>query len=135
MKKIKLPLLYTASFLCSILPVLVYFLINFDTYVKTTPERFKLLFGAVLVIAILVVKSVGALKIKSGIVFFGITFILAYLLESIVTDILIFSFLALVGEILSVVVRVFIKREKDKIATQKGEELIERALNKSSGRV
>ncbi|MBQ8545634.1 MAG: hypothetical protein IJ437_01705 [Clostridia bacterium] len=135
MKKIKLPLLYMASFLCSILPVLVYFLVNFDTYVNTTPERFKLLFGAVLVAGILIVKAVGALKIKSGIVFFGVAFILAYLLESVVNDILIFSFLALVGEILSVIVRIFIKREKEKIATQKGEELIERALNKSSGRV
>lgn len=135
MKRLKLPLLYIVSFLCSILPVLVYFLVNFDVYVRTTPEKFKLLFGGALVVGILITKAVGALKIKSGIVFFGVAFILAYLLESVISDILIFSFLALVGEILSVIVRIFIKREKEKTATQRGEELIERAINKSNGRV
>ncbi len=135
MRKIKLPILYTLSFLASTLPVLIYFIVNYDSYVKTTPEKVKLLFGGILAVGILILKTIGFLKIKSGVVVFGIIFVFAYLLESIINDLLIFSFLALSGEILSLVIKIFILKEREKINMQKGEELVERAISRASGRV
>ncbi|MBE6663834.1 MAG: hypothetical protein E7602_04965 [Ruminococcaceae bacterium] len=135
MKKIKLPFLYCASLCASVLPVLIYFLVNYDKYISTAPQKFKLLFGGLLAVGILIAKTIGAFKINSGIVFFGFAFVFSYLLESIVSDLLVFSFLALVGEILAMIVRAFIKREKAKQTEQRQEEAIERAILKSSGRV
>ena len=135
MRKIKLPILYTLSFLASTLPVLIYFIVNYDKYISSTPEKFKLLFGGLLAVGILIAKTIGALKINSSIVFFGFTFVFSYLLESIVSDLLIFSFLALFGEILATIVRIFIKTEKRKREEKRCEETIEKAILKSSGRV
>ncbi len=135
MKKIKLPLLYTASLCASVLPVLIYFIVNYDRYISTTPQKFKLLFGGLLAVGILITKTIGTLKINSGIVFFGFIFVFSYLLESIVSDLLVFSFLALVGEILAMIVRAFIKREKTKREEERQEKAIEKAIFRSSGRV
>ena len=135
MKKIKLPLLYIGSFFASVLPVLIYFIVNYDRYVSTTPQKFKLLFGGLLAVGILIAKTVGAFKINSGIVFFGFLFVFSYLLESIVLDLIVFSFLALVGEIFALIIRAFIKREKQKDEEKRQEETIEKAILKSSGRV
>lgn len=135
MKKIKLPLLYIGSFFASVLPVLIYFIVNYDRYVSTTPQKFKLLFGGLLAVGILIAKTVGAFKINSGIVFFGFLFVFSYLLESIVLDLIVFSFLALVGEIFALIIRAFIKREKRKDEEKRQEETIEKAILKSNGRV
>lgn len=135
MKKMKIPLLYVLSFLCSIMPVLVYFLINHESYISTTPERVKLLFGGILAVAILITKTIGVLKINSGITLFALIFAFAYLLEGIIDDLLIFSFLALVGEVASFVVKLIIKAQREKDKKQEAEEAIEKVLTKTSGRV
>jgi sporulation protein YabP len=64
LNKIKIPSLYVLSFVLSVLPVAVYLIINHERYVSTTPERVKLLFGGILAIAILVIKTLGFLKVK-----------------------------------------------------------------------
>ena len=122
MKKMKIPLLYVLSFLCSVMPVLIYFVLNHESYISTTPERIKLLFG-------------GIFKINSGIMLFSLVFVFSYLLEGIISDLLIFSFLALVGEVLAFIVRQVIKAEKTKSDEEKTEKMIENAVNKTSGRV
>lgn len=135
MKKMKIPLLYVLSFLCSVMPVLIYFVLNHESYISTTPERIKLLFGGILAIAIVITKMLGVLKINSGIMLFSLVFVFSYLLEGIISDILIFSFLALVGEILAFIVRQIIKAEKTKNDEERTEKMIENAVNKTSGRV
>ena len=135
MKKVKIPLLYALSFICSIGPILTFFLINHKEYISTTPEKIKLLFGGALVVAILIIKSLGFLKIKSSLVFFGGAFLLSYLLESIIHDLLIFSFLALVGEVLAMVVRIFINREKKKRQEERNGQIVKEAIKAVSGRV
>ena len=135
MKRIIIPLLYALSFACSICPVLTFFLINHKDYISTTPEKIKLLFGGALVVAILIIKSLGYLKIKSLLAFFGGAFLLSYLLESIIHDLLIFSFLALVGELLAMVVRIFISREKKKREAQRDTQIVKDAIKEVSGRV
>ena len=86
-------------------------------------------------VAVLVIKSLGYLKIKSTLAFFALAFLLSFLLESIISDLLIFSLLALIGELLALVVRFFIKREKDKSGTQKTAEILKETLFDLSGRV
>ena len=49
MKRMKLPLLYILSVLLSVLPVLIYFIVNHDRYIRSVPEGIKLLFGAIFV--------------------------------------------------------------------------------------
>lgn len=135
MKKMKIPLLYALSFLCSVLPVLIYFLINHESYISTTPEKVKLLFGGVLAVAILITKTIGVLKINSGITLFALVFVFAYLLEGIINDLLIFSFLALVGEVLAFIVRLIIKSQREKDKLEKTEQAIEKVIAKTNGRV
>lgn len=135
MKKMKIPLLYALSFLCSVLPVLIYFLINHESYISTTPEKVKLLFGGVLAVAILITKTIGVLKINSGITLFALVFAFAYLLEGIINDLLIFSFLALVGEVLAFIVRLIIKSQREKDKAEKTEQAIEKVIAKTNGRV
>lgn len=135
LEKVKIPLLYTLSFLCSIFPVIIYFLINKERYVSTTPERVKLLFGGILVVAILIIKTLGHLKIKSALLFFGAVFVLSYLLNSIIMDLMVFSLLAFVGEALSVGVKILIRRQKQKEKEEKAESIIKSAVQSISGRV
>ena len=127
MKRIKLPLLYILSVLLSVLPVLIYFIVNHDRYIRSVPEGIKLLFGAIFVIAILIIKALGFLKIKSSIAFFAGLLILSYLLESIISDIVVFSLLALVG--------IFIRKEREKKSYQKTESAVKSAIESISGRV
>ena len=135
MKKLKLPLLYALSFIASVTPVIIYFLINHERYIATRGESVRLLLGGGILVAVLVIKSLGYLKIKSTLAFFALAFLLSFLLESIISDLLIFSLLALIGELLALVVRFFIKREKDKSGTQKTAEILKETLFDLSGRV
>ena len=135
MKKFKLPILYLMALLSSILPVLIYFIINYDGYVTTKGQGVRLLFGGTLALVILIIKTLGFLKVKSSVMIFLFAFIFAYLFESIISDILIFSFLALVGEIGSFIVRIFINKEKENRAHKKCEDAIEKAILKTNGRV
>lgn len=135
MKKIKLPLLYVLSFACSVAPALIYFAVNHERYIGTKGASVRLAFGGVLLIAVLVIKALGYLKIKSTLIFFSLAFLFSFLLESIISDLLIFSFLALVGELVATAVRFFIKREKDKSGAQRTAEIIKETVFDLSGRV
>ena len=66
---------------------------------------------------------------------FSLTFVFAYLLEGIINDLIIFSFLALVGEILSFIVRQIIKAEKEKNKKEETSQIVEKAVERASGRV
>ena len=64
-------------------------------------------------------KVIGKLKLPSRSAFFAIIFMLSYLLQAILDDLLIFSFLALVGEVLDMAVCIPIKRIKQKAEIDK----------------
>ena len=125
MKRIKLPLLYILSFLLSICPVAVYFIANREIYIQSVAEGVRLSGGIVLLLAIAFLKSVGKLKIPSRSVLFAIVFLLSYLLSSILNDLLVFSFLALIGEILDSICQIFIRRAKE-------ERLLEKTASKTA---
>ena len=137
-QKFKIIGLYVLSFLCSVLPVTIYFAINHAKYISTVPAKIKLGIGAVVLIVIVALKLAGKLKINSRIIVFGIVFALSYLLDSILNDLIIFSGLALLGEALDMIVSIFIKREKRKIAVnetaQANADAMEKVITKVSGR-
>ena len=122
MKRIKIPLLYILSFALSVCPVGIYFLMNMERYVRTAPEGVKLTCGVVLLLSITLLKTMDRLKVPSRTTLFIIVFTLCYLLSSVLNDLIIFSFLALVGEVADSVCQIFIRRakaEKNAVLTAK----------------
>ena len=128
--KFKIVMLHILSFFCSTLPVIIYFAINHHKYLSTVPEKIKLGVGAVALCVIIVLKLVGKLKINSRIIIFGIVFAFSYLLEAILDDLLVFSFLALVGEALDLIIGIFIKKEKRKLELRESAEAHAEAIEK-----
>ena len=91
--------LFICSFICSVAPIVVYFATNSDKYIKTPEDTFKLCLGGLICLGIIMLKVIGKLRLPSSTVAFGFLFLLSYLLKSITDDLLIFSFLALVGDL------------------------------------
>ena len=118
-KRIEIISLYILSFIASICPVLIYFLINFERYTKTVPETIKLCFGGALMLIFVLLKVIGKLKLPSRSALFAIVFLLSYLLQAILDDLLVFSFLALVGEVLDMTISIPIRKIKEKIKVDK----------------
>ena len=113
MKKIKIPLLYLLSLFFSVGPVLIYFFANLDRYVQTAPQGVKVSCGFALLFVIAFLKVIGKLKIPSRIYVFAIVFLLSYLLKDVLKDLIVFSMLALIGELLDSICQIFIKRAKE----------------------
>ena len=61
----------------------------------------------------------GKLRMPSRAVLFGTVMIVCYLMERLLDDLLVFSFLALVGEILDMVCQHFIRKEREKRNAQR----------------
>lgn len=133
MKRFKLPLLYIASFVLSVLPVSIYFFANADRYFITVPDRVKLTAGLACMVFIVLLKVMGKFKMPSRGVLFATVTVLCYLLERVLDDLIVFSFLALVGEILDMICQHFINRAKEERMLQKSADRtakeIERVLN------
>lgn len=136
MKKLKIPFLYVLSFVLSIGPVAIYFCINADRYFVTMSEKIKLTAGLMLLVIITLLKVLGKLKMPSRTGFFGVIFIMCYLLEAVLNDMLIFSFLALVGEVMDSVCQIFIRKAKeDKLTSRAAEKTAEEIKRVLNGRV
>ena len=133
MKRLKIPLLYLLSLVLSIGPVLFYFFANLDRYVQTAPQGIKVSCGFALLFVISFLKVIGKLKIPSRIYVFAIVFLLSYLLKDILKDLIVFSFLALIGELFDGICQALIRRAKasytqEKVA-QKTAQAVEKVLN------
>lgn len=138
MRLFKITLLHILSVVLSICPVLIFFLINLDYYVTTRYEGIKLASGGMILLVIVILKVIGKLKIPSGITLYGIMLILSYLLNAIIADLMLFTFLALVGEILSSICDAVIKSFKKKLEREKTAEITANEIKKvigGSGRV
>ena len=98
-KRALIVLLFICSFVCSVAPITVYFAVNSGKYIKSPEDTFKLCLGGLICLCLIMLKVLGKLKLPSSTVAFGFLFLLSYLLKSITDDILIFSFLALVGDL------------------------------------
>ena len=136
MKRFKMPLLYLVSFVASVLPVAIYFFANADRYFVTVSDRVRLSVGIVCLCIIVLLKAMGKLKMPSRAVLFAFVMVMCYLLERVLDDLIIFSFLALVGEFLDMVCQCFIRREKEKRIAKRTAEITSREIEKVlNGRV
>ena len=136
MKCLKIPLLYLLSFVLSVCPVGVYFFVNADKYISTVQEGIKLGAGAVLLLIIVLLKVMGKLRVPSRVTLFGLVFTLCYLLQGILSDLIVFSFLALVGEMADTVCQVVIRRTRAEQVSQKNAQRTADEVKKAlSGRV
>ncbi len=133
MKRFKIPLLYILSFALSILPVSIYFFANKERYFVTLPDKVKLTCGLVCLLVIVFIKVIGKLKMPSRAVLFGFVTVMCYFFESILNDLIVFSFLALLGEVLDMICQYFIRKERENRIAEKTAKLttkeVERALN------
>lgn len=117
--KCKLALLYILSVIATIAPITIYFFINIDKYTKTVPDTIKLCSGAIILFCIVVLKVIGKLHVPSAITLYAIILVLAYLLNSIIQDLIVFAFLALVGELLSIFIDIVIRNLRIKLEREK----------------
>lgn len=108
------------SFLASAGPLIVTMILKRSEYFTEPSDSVKLGLGALLVFVFIVFKTLGRIKMPRGIVGFGLLFLLSYLLESILKDMLLLSGMAFLGETLDLIFfRGQIKKVKEKIALNK----------------
>lgn len=96
--KIRLAWLYIGSFLVSIAPLVVCFAINWKDYTKTPGDTVKLAFGGAIIAVLLFMKVIGKLRMPRRVVAFGIAFIMSYLLQAVLKDLILLTGMALLGE-------------------------------------
>ena len=118
--RLRLAILYVCSFIVSVAPLLIYFLINFGKYTKEPHEKIKLCVGGVILLFFVFLKVIGKLRMPRRIVLFSIVFIMVYLLQTILDDLLVISFLALLGELIdSICFQWVIKKTKEDMLVSK----------------
>lgn len=118
--KSRLVLLQIGSFFVSIAPLVIVLIINWGKYTKTPGETVKLCIGGIMVAFFIFLKVIGKLKMPRRIVLFGVVFIMAYLLQAIMDDMLLLSGMALLGEFIDMVCfQGFIKKLKENILVGK----------------
>lgn len=118
--KIKLLILRVCSFLVSIAPLAIIFILRGDTYLQKPYDAVKLTIGGVLIVIFLIMKVTGKLKMPRRIVLFFIVFIMSYLLKNIMDDIILISGMALAGEFVDYVAFQYpIKKLKERITIGK----------------
>ena len=114
--KSRLILLQIGSFIVSIAPLLIVLIINWGEYTKTPGDTIKLCIGGIMALFFIFLKVIGKLKMPRRIVLFGVVFIMAYLLQAIMDDMILLSGMALLGEFIDLVCfQGFIKKLKENI--------------------
>ncbi|MBE6656259.1 MAG: hypothetical protein E7609_05275 [Ruminococcaceae bacterium] len=96
--KRRLFFLSIGSFLVSTAPLFLCVVANWEKYVKTPGDAVSLSLGGMLVLLFLVLKVLGKLKMPSRIVFYGAVFAMAYFLKALLSDLVLLSGMALLGE-------------------------------------
>lgn len=136
--RVRLVFLYIGSFIISIAPLVVVLVLNWGDYTKTPGDTVKLCFGGVFALFLIFLKVIGKLQMPRRIVFFGILFLLVYLLKALLDDILLLSGMALVGELIDLLCfqrpikvtkeNIMIEKTSDAIAN-KVDETIKKYIN------
>ena len=114
--KSRLILLQIGSFIVSIAPLLIVLIINWGEYTKTPGDTIKLCIGGIMALFFIFLKVIGKLKMPRRIVLFGVVFIMTYLWQAIMDDMILLSGMALLGEFIDLVCfQGFIKKLKENI--------------------
>lgn len=96
--KRRLVFLSLGSFIVSVAPLLICITANWGRYVKTPGDAVSLGLGGMLAAIFLLLKVLGKLKMPSRVVLYGVVFIMAYLFEALLSDLVLLSGMALLGE-------------------------------------
>lgn len=130
------------AFILSIAPILCIIGFNWSEYTVTVVETIKLSIGAIIAIIFVLMKCIGRLKFPEKRVFgYLIVFVMVFLLESILNDLLLFSAGALIGEVLAMPVEYKAKKMEQSLTVDQTAEATAKKLeaiiktNSSNGRV
>ena len=138
--KVRLVILSIASFIVSVAPLIVCLFLNRSDYVKTPGDGIKLTLGGIILAIFVFLKVIGKLKMPRRIVAFGIVFVMAYLLQAVLQDLLLLSGMALMGEFIDYAIfqRVIKKTREDLLVdktadatTAKVEEVIKKYIGRA----
>lgn len=94
----------TCSFLVSVVPLGAFFLSNFDRYVTSYEDVWKLSAGAVVITVIMLLKVLGRLKIPGRVVASVLFMGMCWLFASLLSDLLIISTIWCVSEVVDFVI-------------------------------
>lgn len=118
--RVKLIFLQVCSFIVSIAPLIIILALKWNDYTETPSDTTKLCFGGIIIAVLVFIKAVGKLHMPNRIVFFGILFILSYLLQDLMKDFTLIMGMALAGEIIDhVFFQRLIKHTKEAIVIGK----------------
>ena len=117
--KVKLVLLCVCSYLISILPLVITFMLNLGKYTASVEATVKLTIGGLIVLALLLARTLGR-ALPNGIGGALTAFLLAFLLEAILADLVLLLGMFLLGESLDII---FLRR---KIANLREDILVEK---------
>ncbi len=118
--RLRLVFLYIGSFIASVAPLLAVLAWKWEDYTKTPGETVKLCIGGVIVLFFIFLKVIGKLKMPRLIVLFGIVFVMAYLLQALLNDLILLSGMALVGEFVDFICfQHFIRVTKENLIVEK----------------
>ena len=134
MKK-KLFFLYLGSFLVSVLPLVVFIAVRWNTYVRNVPAgAFRLTVGGVIACAILLLRIMGKLKIPSAFTTSLFLSAFCWAIQPLLNDLAVIFTLWAVGEALDMIFfRTAIRKtRKDKETTDTAQKLAEE-LKKAGG--
>ena len=86
----------------TVAPILTIIALNWEKYTtvvpgQVIPETIKLTAGAVVGVTLALLASIGKLKLSGGWIFLGIMFVLAWALQAIITDLVLFLGVAFAG--------------------------------------
>ena len=132
--------LYILSFIVSIAPLLVCLIVNWNKYTTTPGDTVKLCLGGIILLFFVFLKVVGKLRLPRRIITFATLFIVVYLLQSVLDDLLLLSGMALLGEFLDTILfQNAIKSTKESISIEKTATAtstqVEEVIKKYIGRV
>lgn len=138
--RFKLILFQVLNIVMAVLPLIAYFIYNRDVYTETPEQTIKLTFGGIMVIVFITFALLGKLKAMNYISGAFILLLFAWFLEAIIDDLIVISFLMVLGGILSTVLfGIQVKRIKQQILINKTadatSERVEILLDKYVGRV
>lgn len=138
--RFKLILFQVLNVVMAVLPLIAYFIYNRDVYTETPEQTIKLTFGGIMVIVFITFALLGKLKAMNYISGTFILLLFAWFLEVIIDDLIVISFLMVLGGILSTVLfGIQVKRIKQQILINKTadatSERVEILLDKYVGRV
>lgn len=136
--RVRLIFLYIGSFLASIAPLLVILIIRWNKYVETPGDTVKLCFGGIILLFFVFMKVIGKLKVPSRVILFAVVFLLSFLLDKLLADMLLLSGMALAGELLDLLCFQWVIRKiKQKLLIEKTadatSEKVEELFKKYSG--